>query len=272
MGETSVLKRSDPLELGRKDSVLRFGEGHKRKGAWAGIRYLYMADRPIFELSFWCGTCPFLFERLGGATETVSIDRLEDTLATGIDDFDPQVVEAFGGLLPKGRYVPLLLEIAPRLVYPMKPGDYFSEEQVRHQGLNGFWGLPEHPHTPYYRGDQREIDAGNRLFEFIVPIVPPSWNDADRVSKHRERLKQDSRPTAVAVSIVDITRPEEPRGPEGDQIHWGLVHFLLDGHHKLQAAAEGSRSLRLLSLLSLENGLSKEEDAVRVADQLGKVG
>ena len=46
--------------------------------------------------------------------------------------------------------------------------------------------------------------------------------------------------------------------------HWGLTHFLLDGHHKMQAAAEAGRPLQLLSLLSVEEGLSDQLDVDRL--------
>jgi len=41
--------------------------------------------------------------------------------------------------------------------------------------------------------------------------------------------------------------------------HWGLVHFLLDGHHKVEAAAEAGLSLQVLSLLCLDASLADGE-------------
>src|SRR5205809_7342752 len=38
-------------------------------------------------------------------------------------------------------------------------------------------------------------------------MVPPSWNDRARVAAHRERLTTSSRPTAVAVSLLDVCAP-----------------------------------------------------------------
>jgi hypothetical protein len=59
-------------------------------------------DDPSFELSFWCGTCQFLFHRLEGANRTLSIDTLSSLLAEGLDDIDDHVVQAFGELLELG--------------------------------------------------------------------------------------------------------------------------------------------------------------------------
>lgn len=46
--------------------------------------------------------------------------------------------------------------------------------------------------------------------------------------------------------------------------HWGLTHFLLDGHHKMHAAADTGRPLRLLSLLSVDGSLASPEEIARI--------
>ena len=174
------------------------------------------------------------------------------------------MVRTFAALLPVGEYLPLLLAVEPRLRRPVEPSDYFAEEQVATWGLEPFWGLPEYPRTPYYRTFETSVDAAAHLFEFIVPMVPPSWGDPDVVAAHAERLWLSSRPTAVAVSILDVCEPATDRGSSDHYAHWGLTHFLLDGHHKMLAAAESGRSLRLLSLLSLDGSMA-------TSDQIGNV-
>jgi hypothetical protein len=245
---------------------MRFGEEEKAAGAWAGRRLLFLDEKPAFELSFWCGTCQFLFKRQYGANETTSLVDFEARLAEGLEELDDAVIAEFAALLPRGEYLPLLLQVDPRLVRPVEPGDYFANEQVATWGVESFWGLPEYPHTPYYRTFETAVDPEAHLFEFIVPMVPPSWNDGVRVEAHRERLRTSSRPTAVAVSILDVCAPAEDSNSRDYFAHWGLTHFLLDGHHKLQAAAESHRPLRLLSLLSLAGGLATAEQVSRVPE------
>ncbi|GAB4057482.1 hypothetical protein [Catellatospora paridis] len=255
-----------PQSLGTASQPrIRFGEEPKTSGTWRGRRVLSLHDKPAFELSFWCGTCAFLFERLEGANETCSIPDLEQRLTDGLQHIDQEVMTRFGDLLPRGDFLPLLLTIEPRLVHPCRPGDYFAEEQVAVWGLNGFWGLPENPRTPYYRTFDTRIDDGTHLFEFVVPMVPPSWNDPDRVAAHARELAGPSGMTAVAVSILDVC---EPAGDiTGDHAaHWALTHFLLDGHHKMQAAAETGRPLRLLSLLSVDASLAEPDQVARIPE------
>jgi hypothetical protein len=245
-------------------SRLRFGEGPKADHAWAGRRLLWLDERPAFELSYWCGTCPFLFERLEGATSTCSIEDVERRLADGLDGIDDGVIAQFGSLLPLGQYVPLLLRLQPKLVRPAQAGDYFAGEQVATWGLSGFWGLPEYPRTPYYRTYETPVDADAHLYEFVVPMVPPSWNDEERVAHYIAELARSAKLTAVAVATLDVCAPAVNQGTDYYR-HWGLTHFLLDGHHKMQAAAASERPLQLLSLLSIDASLCSPEEAGRVS-------
>ncbi|HEX4430493.1 MAG TPA: hypothetical protein VHZ96_14595 [Frankiaceae bacterium] len=245
-------------------SLLAFGEEPKAKGVWAGRRLLSLNGKPAFELSFWCGTCQYLFRRLDGANETMSIDALEDNLALGLNGLDDDVIDTFASMLPRGDYLPLLLTMTPRMASPAGPGDYFAEEQIATWGLDAFWGLPIYPSTPYYRTFETRVSDDAHLFEFVVPMVPPSWNEATKVALHSQRLQQSSLPTAVAVSTLDICQPAMDNQSNDYYAHWGLTHFLLDGHHKMQAAADLGQPLRLLSLLSTDASLAGAEQIARL--------
>lgn len=257
-----LLEAGEPFVIPEQESaVVRFGEEMKSEGQWAGRRLMWQGADPAFELSFWCGTCQLLFKRLEGATETLSLPEMQETLKTGIENIDQDVLEAFAAMLPAGSYVPMLLSVQPELVYPGRKGDYFSEEQVDTWGMSGFWGLPEYPQTPYYRTWQAPVDSSAHAFEFVVPMVPPTWNESDRVKEYAQILDSSS-PTAVAVSILDVCEPAMDNGTDY-YAHWGFTHFLLDGHHKMQAAAEAGRPLQLLSLFFIEGGLADQLDVAR---------
>jgi hypothetical protein len=210
---------------------------------------LLIDGRPAFRL-WLCWTCPFLFQRLEGSNSTLSLDELQDRLTEGLTGLDDEVIAKFAQLLPKGTYRPLLLRVEPRLIEPGAPGDYFSEEVV------ATWSddPPDNPRTPYYRTFETAIGPDDHLYEFIVPMVPPRRNDPDRVREWAQLLARSSRPTAVAVSILDAHSGDgsafcDPEAPS-NYMHWCLTHFLLDGHHKLEAAALEQRPIQLLTLLS----------------------
>ncbi|WP_329566459.1 hypothetical protein [Streptomyces sp. NBC_01361] len=256
----------DPRRLGvpGPEARLRFEAEPQESGSGPGRRVLAVDGKPAFELSFWCGSCQFLFRRLEGANESLSLEGVQERLAGQLPDPDGGVLDAFGTLLPEGDYLPLLLSVEPRLVVPGQEGDYFSHEQVATWGLDAFWGLPEYPHTPYYRTFESVVDDEAHLYEFVVPMVPPTWNDRERVEEYAEQMERGTVPTAVAVSTLDVCRPAMDRSTDY-YTHWGLTHFLLDGHHKLEAAASVGRPVQLLSLLALGESLSEASDQDRLA-------
>jgi hypothetical protein len=163
------------------------------------------------------------------------------------------------------RYLPILLEVMPRLVTPAQPDDYFAHEQVETWGLESFWGLPVYPHTPYYRTFETRVNVDAHMYEFVVPMVPPSWNERSRVRQFGQLLADGSHATAVAVSILDVCQPASDLGPDY-HTHWGLTHFLIDGHHKMEAAAISGQPIRLLTLLSMRDGLAPPEQVARVPE------
>jgi hypothetical protein len=251
------------LAAAEDEATVRFGETAKKQGAGGGSRVIFLGDAPAFELSFWCGTCLFLFERQAGANQTVSLEVLQARLADWLSGVDEEVVGAFGELLGEDEYVPLLIEMSPVMVEPSDSLDYFSHESVATWGRNGFWGLPEYPQTPYYRTFQTAVDADTHLYEFVVPMVPPSWNESDQVEKYVQRIEEGGACTAVAVSTLDVCQPAT-EAPDDYYTHWGLSHFLLDGHHKVEAAARAGHTITLLSLLARGASLAEPHDLSRL--------
>lgn len=158
----------------------------------------------------------------------------------------------------------MLLQVTPRLVTPVADGDYIAHEQVATWRLNSFWGLPENPRTPYYRTFETRVTADSHLYEFVVPMVPPAWNDRGRVHQYAEALETGLLPAAVTVSTLDISQPALDDQSSDYYEHWALIHFVLDGNHKLEAAAATARPVQLLALLAVDASLAKEADILRL--------
>lgn len=261
---TRLLAEGRVRKVDTKHPAIRIEEGNKPGSAWAGKRLLTVDGARAFELSFWCGTCPFVFERIDGATRTLSVERLTETLNSGISGIDRDVVRTVSKLLPTGKYLPLLLQISPTLVHPGQPEDYFTHEQVATWGIDSAVGVPENPGTPYYRTPARQIDSENKLFEFVVPLVPPSWNDQARVEAHAAMLKESDTPTCLSLGVLDIRQQADWDTADGGLIHWTLAHYLLDGHHKIEAAARTGSKLQILSLVSINDSLASEDEVRRL--------
>jgi hypothetical protein len=55
------------------------------------------------------------------------------------------------------------------------------------------------------------------------------------------------------------------QGAEEDYYaHWCFTHFLLDGHHKMQAAAESALPLRLLAIVSIDHSLADRDQVLQL--------
>ncbi|WP_336671997.1 hypothetical protein [Tsukamurella sp. USMM236] len=231
-------------------------------------RQLFIEGTPSFELSYWCGTCPFLFER---KTIGYNISAEREpllSLEVGLDLADDEVITTFARLLPEGEYLPLLIEVAPESVAPYDDRDYFTREQLATWGIDRAWGLPQNPLTPYYRTFETEVGPDAHLFEFVVPMVPPTWNDQKRVQHYADLLDAGTTPTAVSLSILDRQAPAVSEPGADWYEHWAVTHFLLDGHHKFEAAARVGAPLRLLALVNIDESLAGAEAVAALPDLL----
>ena len=227
-----------------------------RPGTAFPPRRLTLRGAPVFELGLWCGTCPALFQRLG-EPEDADLGVANERLDAGLAGIDTAVLRAYGKALPASHYTVLLLDMTPRLVAPGSTSDYFTHEQVATWGVDPVDGSPEDPATPYYRTFETPVGRDQHLYELVVPMVPPAWNDQGRVAEYGTRVG-DPPPTAVAYSLLDVVQPATAHGDDYYE-HWVLTHFLLDGHHKVQAAAAAGRPVRVLCLVDERISLASPE-------------
>lgn len=233
------------------------------------VRYLLIDGKRAYILGMGCQTCGFLFERLSGANQVVEIDKTAETLRLGINTLDEAVVDVIGRGMPQGEYYAMLIEASVTQVRPGDEKDYFTHEQIVVWGEDTFWCLPHDPRVPYYRAGDECLGSGRRLFNFIVPMFPPKWLAMSTVSEYMEALRTKASGTAVSIAVLDVRSPIAWGAQEQDPVeHWCLTHYLLDGHHKLNAASESGKPLRLLSFVALSHGVSTREQIEEAARAL----
>lgn len=231
-------------------------------------RYLTLEGKQAYQVGYVCDTCPFLFERLGGANQKVSPATLSSAFRAGLDRLDADVVDAARALLPDGDYHACLMRLTPRLATPGAAEDYFAHEQIALWGLDSFWGLPHDPRIIYYRGGDRPLGDGRGLFEFVVPMYPPNWLDSRTMAEYQKALDTGAEPTAFAISVLDVKQPSTWTGDPDTNAHWCLAHYLLDGHHKTYAAALAGQPLTVLTFLSTTQSLASENDTRNLLEDL----
>ena len=222
-------------------------------GSWpTWDRFLAFNGDAVVHIGNICGTCSFFFERLDDAAPP-PIDIMRAALAKGLAEIDPVLVEGFSALLPKGEYLLALIDCTPVRVEQGAPDDYFVvDKQDAHDD-------PIEPNTHYYRlKDRSSVDLGMDQngdpvlgFEFIVPLAQPL--DAATLSAYSARLIAGERPTAVSLSVLDIKQPYDGHA------HWCMAHYLLDGHHKVEAAAQTAKPITVLAFVPADGGISTEE-------------
>lgn len=254
------------LTVQNSDSPIQFSYGGETWADWD--RYLIIDGHRAIHIGNACGTCAFFFTRLAEANQSYGPGDLQRELTQGISEVTDSHVNALEGLLPNGTFLFSLRTVCPRLVMPGDKDDYFVNEQLALWNEPAYVDEPHDPGAKYYRAGVYSLGDGIGLFEFIVPMFPETDLDNNRVSEFESRISQDTLPTALAISVLDVKRPAiwEGEGEPELDCHWCLAHYLIDGHHKVFAANNLRKPVSVLSLLATEHGLSGPEEHSRLLE------
>jgi hypothetical protein len=248
-------------------SLLAFeSTGSEHTKVWD--RFLTVEGKPAYHIGNVCGTCSFFFERLDGANQSISPSEISDSLGQGLKELDDSLLGKIKVILPEGEYIASLLEVVPDRVLPGSGNDYFAHDQVDLWGIDGFWNLPHYTKTEYYRSRSMNLGGRRKLFEFVIPMFPGNWLKADEVDAYRTGIASGQKPTALALSVLDVKQPATWNGEPAVTEHWCLAHYLLDGHHKMFAASAIDKPITLLSFLSLSESVATEENISKLIDNL----
>jgi hypothetical protein len=191
--------------------------------------YLDLNGEPAYLIGNICGTCETIFQRMPDAKLPLTPRQLSEALENGIEVISQEIIDTVLPLLPQGEYLAGVVEFTPRLVRAY-----------------------ENPSSPvigcdadYYWMRSISQDKKEQKNEILLPMVAETQLNLKRLDEYSQSVFQGSRPTALALSIVDF------RAVRGEYGEWNLAHFLLDGHHKVMAASRLGRPIRLLSFLSI---------------------
>jgi len=196
-------------------------------------RYLTLNDTQLYFLGNVCETCELLFSRVATATLPLAPAALRANLQSGLRTLDQPLLDTIAPILPTGSYRVSLRSLRPKAIH-RRDAD------------------PHAPPFTYYQTKDQRIDRHRTLHELILPIMSDTALDTATIAAYRRQLRAGYQPTAVALSMVDV------RYPSGRGFDWNLIHFLLDGHHKVRAASQQWRPMTLLSFLSIDQSLARE--------------
>lgn len=246
------------LKLDRSGSRLGFTTtGGDNWKVWD--RFITLDGEQLFHIGNICGTCAFFFRQLKNDIQgSYTVEELKDNLNRGVNSLDDDILNLLSELLPVtesdgeicGEYEALLLEVNPYITRFNDKGDYFKEDQSQ------LWNYGDEENTiigqAYYRGTDSIITEREKLFEFYIPLYQPEQLNKERVKYYREQIRQGMKPTTIALSVVDAKESmiydEEPE--DGIIGHWSYANYILDGHHKMYAAALENKPITLISFIT----------------------
>ncbi len=193
--------------------------------------YLDIDDDKLYLLSNTCGTCEAIFSQVSNAKLPLAPEELSQQLRLGLKEVTQPIIDTVATILPVGDYIVNLIKVTPKFVPSRKPIGSDSNKRLE-----------------YYKG--KEIFSTNQedsFFERFFPLVQSKLLQRPIIDSYKTKIKNGEMPTALALSLVDV------RFISGRILAWQLVHFLLDGHHKMMAASELNVPLNILSFLSKTN-------------------
>jgi hypothetical protein len=204
-------------------------------------RDLEIKGVPAYRLSNICDTCPVILSQENPADMPVAPEEISNLLSAGLHEIREDVVETVLRILPTGRYVVGLLKIRPTT-------GGSAAEYFRRRGGD------------IYQCNHQKLFPAGQFTELALPIVKQAAMNGERIQHFKDKMKRGAQPTVLALSLVDIRRPA---GREKD---WNLLHIILDGHHKLRAAAEDRREISLLSFLFRDQSWASDHSLEATVD------
>ena len=196
-----------------------------------------------YNLGTMCDTCPFLVEQVANITPSLSGKMISNMLRSGLTSISRDLVDSISTLLPSGEYAVAMLSTLPKFIEIKK----WAAKRKTNLGYHAGYGYIR---SDFFAGKKIQVDPFGYVEESILPLYSPHLLDKKTIDQFKHQLKKGGRPTALAVTIVD-----GKHSMSGDSYsapdHFNLMHFLLDGHHKVMAAYKIGREIDILSFLRI---------------------
>lgn len=206
----------------------------RRSGEWPWQRDLDLDGQPLYHIGNTCDTCMALFEKSSDASCSLAPEELARQLRQGIQTINQPLIDTISQVLPDGGYRVSLLPISPAYLPPGKPAEW--------EGLSSCWA-----HTT-------QIRPALSIMEYLLPATALADLNEMTIKSYETEIGKGLRPTALALSVLDV------RYLRSQFIDWKLVHFLLDGHHKIMAASRLNAPISLLSFFALDESFAPRHE------------
>lgn len=240
------------------------------------LAYLTIGGERVFEYGNVCGTCGIVFRKIGSVA-----NRLSDTQAAQLlGNLDaippPDALRRLARVLQPGVYYPSIVTGTVTLIAPGAVNDYFATDVVRLFGRKAPDARkPAEPGTVYYRlGMDWRLERTGRtggphqalVTAVVMPLHDPSYLNRERIEYWKRQHQAGMHLTAFAVAVLDDQAPAmcPADGAYPYEEQFLLTLCRLDGHHRIQAAAELEAPVRILSLLARDFSPAWNDDIATV--------
>lgn len=244
--------------------VIVGGQEHEKPVRWEhelyGFSHLHIQGQAVSRSGLASATMQALFDSL--ATEQRPplplVKEITDALATGLTRLDRETVTPISDLLPPAYYLASLSTLRPQRVEPGSPQDYLTNE------VHTFWRQGSAASSSYYRTpgwrepavitfpDGHQIQGEDVGVNVLLPTQPLEGLNPKRVRHYGQRMEAGGHPTIVSLQVLEHRDTNSQSGAAVALASLSLsVHHVLDGHHKLQAAALTGLPLTVLAFTAL---------------------
>jgi hypothetical protein len=230
----------------RLEFSLRMGS---RRPWW---RDLDLDGQSLYRIGNICDTCEVMFEKHNDANLPLAPAELATLLRSGLMDISQTVVDTVAKIIPRGKYSVSLLELQPALI-KFKAPKYYIWENIRPVRVPAeWWPYKAERIQPWWYAQPNKSPGFQKdaLYEAILPLVSEKLLNRTTIKSYTSAMQDNLKPTALALSVVDV------RFVSGRAFDWRLIHFLLDGHHKMMAASRSDKPITLLSFLNIDESFA----------------
>ena len=230
---TKLLSYLDNTVISESTSPIQYKRAGFRQ------RYLTLNGEEIANTGIDCETCLFLVQVSGAKWKNPK--NISRNLNDGITELSHDFVTDLSCIIPNGRYVVALLSVYPR----------FKRQ------ADG---------SEYYRVGSRQFAYGKKVEEYLVPIQPTETLDQSVIQEYIKSIETKSTlPTTLSVSFLDSKYPLNDLNFNEIWLH---THYLLDGHHKMFAAAKAKKPVTMISFVSIDESFAKSEQIEKLIQLL----
>jgi len=233
------------MKIDNPNPIIEFVEMVGRSGSPndEDARQVRVRGLTAYNQGTMCDTCPFLYQQVENITPSLSGVNVSNMLRSGLSSISIEMVNSISTLLPSGDYAVAKLTTLPKFIEIKK---WIVKRDVKLGYAVGYGYIG----SDFFLGREIQVDPFGYVEESILPLYSLNYLDRKTIDQYKHHFGMGKKPTALALTIVD-----GKHSMMGDAFDapdaFNLMHFLLDGHHKVMAAYEAGAEIDILSFFRI---------------------